>query len=549
MLHTEKDTFLLENTIIEVPSPYWSFGYYDYSFDTLYHVIIVKNCFFKSENSSDHFPLGISNKRVKNRVRFINNRGVKKYYTFYSNLEKGIYIQSNEAVTFSSTHDTISGRIYIGDKLASLEIDNSRFLLQADSVKKSTLYLDTKADIDIVISNSIIDVDSAYNNIIFYDTINSLTIKDSDIKADIDLNELTINSKLEVYNSSLNHIDIFGVHLPQHENVCLSWDQLTQGLSLFDQDFVITEVIADENPLGGIDTISFGEEHHIVYHGLSNSQQENRINHDNLMALHQKFYNIYRDRGDLESANSCYVALKQLQTQRLAFKYSKEPNMKNWFNWQLNVFLKFFCNYGTSPVQAVIISMWVILLFSVVYFFFYSDWDGINRQFLIDRYRRLLHFFNTEQKMEDFYTQEHIEEFKNYKAFKIELQQSKKRIPLYFHIMGLPLYAFSILQFKFKRWIFGRFEMIKGKWVDLEAWRKWVTGTKVFIGLIVYILYLILTKVLNSLILSINAFSTLGFGNIPVKNAIRYFTIIEGFIGWFLLSIFSVSLISQILQS
>ena len=51
----------------------------------------------------------------------------------------------------------------------------------------------------------------------------------------------------------------------------------------------------------------------------------------------------------------------------------------------------------------------------------------------------------------------------------------------------------------------------------------------------------------NALMLSINTFTTLGFGDIPIKGLTRYLAIIEGFIGWFMLSIFSVSLISQLL--
>jgi len=52
---------------------------------------------------------------------------------------------------------------------------------------------------------------------------------------------------------------------------------------------------------------------------------------------------------------------------------------------------------------------------------------------------------------------------------------------------------------------------------------------------------------LNSLTLSINSFVTLGFGHIPTRGFARYLCIIEGFIGWFLLSIFTVALINQVL--
>ena len=38
------------------------------------------------------------------------------------------------------------------------------------------------------------------------------------------------------------------------------------------------------------------------------------------------------------------------------------------------------------------------------------------------------------------------------------------------------------------------------------------------------------------------------FGEIPIKGLPRYLAIIQGFIGWFMLTIFSVSLISQLLN-
>lgn len=57
----------------------------------------------------------------------------------------------------------------------------------------------------------------------------------------------------------------------------------------------------------------------------------------------------------------------------------------------------------------------------------------------------------------------------------------------------------------------------------------------------------ILLTLVNALTLSINSFVTLGFGSIPTSGFSRYLCIIEGFIGWFLLSIFTVALINQVL--
>lgn len=70
--------------------------------------------------------------------------------------------------------------------------------------------------------------------------------------------------------------------------------------------------------------------------------------------------------------------------------------------------------------------------------------------------------------------------------------------------------------------------------------KSYVTPTTMFIGAISLTL-------LNAVTLSINSFVTLGFGRIPTRGLARYFCIVEGFIGWFLLSIFTVALINQVL--
>ena len=96
--------------------------------------------------------------------------------------------------------------------------------------------------------------------------------------------------------------------------------------------------------------------------------------------------------------------------------------------------------------------------------------------------------------------------------------------------------------------VYRRLEVLGGVWKELPPRRQWVTGALVGVAVGGYLIHLALVRTLNSVMLSINTFSTLGFGDIPVRGWIRYAAIAEGFLGWFLLSIFSVSLISQILQ-
>lgn len=268
-----------------------------------------------------------------------------------------------------------------------------------------------------------------------------------------------------------------------------------------------------------------------------------------LNSSYRKFFSMYRTQGDIESANDCYIQLKDMETGRYHHLYQQNPSINSWFNWRFNQFLKYFSGYGTSPVQSLIISMWTILIFAAVYFLFYSDWDGINRTFLIKQHRKIMQYFRSEQRLEDFYTEHYIEELKTFADYKKEMEESKVEIPFFILLPGKPLYLLSIIKHKILTFIYRRTEVLQGRWIDLKPARKTFVGITVVFSITIYMICLGFVRSLNSITLSINVFSTLGFGAIPVNGISRYITILEGFIGWFLLSIFSVSLISQMLQN
>lgn len=272
-------------------------------------------------------------------------------------------------------------------------------------------------------------------------------------------------------------------------------------------------------------------------------------NFDELNSSYRKFYSMYRTRGDIESANACYKQMKDMETTKFHYLYQKDKSINNWFNWRFNQFLKLFSEYGTNPVKSLIISMWTILVFAAVYFFFYSDWDSINRTFLIKQHRKIMQYFRSHQRLEDFYTENYIDDFKTFAEYKKEMTESKLEVPVLIILLGKPLYLLSIIRHKFLSFIYRRTEILQGRWIDLKPARRIFVALTVSLSIIIYIIYLALVRALNSTTLSVNAFSTLGFGAIPVKGISRYITILEGFLGWFLLSIFSVSLISQMLQN
>jgi hypothetical protein len=286
-----------------------------------------------------------------------------------------------------------------------------------------------------------------------------------------------------------------------------------------------------------------------IYKAKNENQLSNTFSFYNLISSYKSFHQIYKSRGDRESANECFVEMKDLETRRLAFLNKENPTLYTWFNWKLNQFLKFFCDYGTNPIKSLIISMWTILGFALFYFFFYSDWDKINRTFLIKQHRKLMEYFRSEQTIQDFYIDSYKSHVTDYKDYKTELEESKVAIPYFIRILGKPLFHLSLIRYNIMNWLYQRTEILHGKWINLKSARKIFVGMIVGFAILLYGAYLVTIRALNSTILSINTFSTLGFGDIPVKGITRYIAILEGFIGWFLLSIFSVSLISQILQN
>ena len=344
----------------------------------------------------------------------------------------------------------------------------------------------------------------------------------------IDVGNLTVNNDFIVKNLTLDDKIIFDKMHFDNEGTNFSWKNIS-GNKIY------------------IDPLE--EDEFLAYNALSEVAISNEFNFNRLLKLYNRFFIMYKESGDLKSANACYVEMKDLETQRLKYLYETNGGSNYFLNYNLNRFLNFFADYGTSPVRSVQISGWVILIFAFFYFFFYSAWDQINRKFLMDKGNQLMSYFKSEQKLEELYSDKHKEELSSFTEFKQNLKESKEQVPFFFMLFLKPLYWVAVIKHKGNKSLYKRVEFLQGKWVDLTAGKKFFLGTITFLTIITYGVYLIAIRSLNSLILSVNTFTTLGFGDIPVVGVSRYVAILEGFLGWFLLSIFSVSLISQILQN
>ncbi|CAN0219626.1 unnamed protein product, partial [Chrysoparadoxa australica] len=204
---------------------------------------------------------------------------------------------------------------------------------------------------------------------------------------------------------------------------------------------------------------------YIEYGAQESGDFDNDIDFKNLVNIYKHMHSIFTSRGDLESANACYSEMKELQGQMLKHRFQQEGTFSSFLRWQLNVLLRIYTDHGTDPGLAVLMSLYVILIFSALYVFFPSEWDLESKSRLLLSYERAI--------------------------------KSKQ---------------------------------------------------KSYLGPIIVVGGSLLLTVVNAITLSINSFVTLGFGSVPTKGFARYLCIVEGFIGWFLLSIFTVALIIQVLS-
>ncbi|UAM99954.1 potassium channel family protein [Polaribacter litorisediminis] len=261
-----------------------------------------------------------------------------------------------------------------------------------------------------------------------------------------------------------------------------------------------------------------------------------------------QFYDFYKLQHDSDYANQVYIEFKNLETKRYAYLYKKDPSFNSFFTWKINQFLKIFSGYGTNPSLSIIFSLYVIFLFAFVYLLFPNSWDAHGRKRIMNRYAFFFTYMNKKSGIHEVYLDNQKEDLLEFEEFKTLIEQQGKTVPSFFTFTALPLYKWAVSGTKFSANVLKRVDIMKGTWSDLPKSKRIWKSILLIGAFTIAVFYDILIKMINALMLSINTFTTLGFGEIPIKGLPRYLAIIQGFIGWFMLTIFSVSLISQLLN-
>lgn len=285
-----------------------------------------------------------------------------------------------------------------------------------------------------------------------------------------------------------------------------------------------------------------------VYTATDTTELRDWKSFENFINSYATLMAIYKSRSDLESANACYIEMKTIQTRRLWYLYRSHPTLNNFFKLQINKFLEYFCDYGTNPVKSINFSIAVVLFFSLLYCISPSETD--NLYFVRIRWKllQIIAYFSSQNLIPDINRRKSYNETDNLLKFKALLDKTKHELPRFFRWFSLPFYHIALVYFRILQYFQNIQDLHPDSWAYRNRRQKIRGAIKVILHFGVFLLIGVFMRAFNALALSLNAFVTLGYGEIEAQGISRYLAVFEGLIGWFLLSIFSVSLISQILQ-
>ncbi|OQX96519.1 MAG: hypothetical protein B6I24_11295 [Bacteroidetes bacterium 4572_128] len=282
-----------------------------------------------------------------------------------------------------------------------------------------------------------------------------------------------------------------------------------------------------------------------LYLGKNKKELADNERFYDLISSYQSLFNRFKARGDVESANACYVEMKDVYMRKLEYMYQQNKTFRNFFAWQLATLLKVYTKHGTDPARAIVMSMYIILFFGIFYFFFPSDWNIFNKNAFLSRFEKLVSYFENDTRLHNLESDSEIR--KTLQDFKQLMAEKRENIPSVVYLLSKPLFKVDLFVQKLYVKIINMFDLVPRKYTELSKKRRILVNIMYGSAIVFVLCFLFFVRLLNAITLSVNVFTTLGFGNIPTKGFARYVAIFQGFIGWFLLSLFSVALINQVL--
>lgn len=388
-----------------------------------------------------------------------------------------------------------------------------------------------------------------------------LTIENTEFKVPFQFQN-TPKGLVDISTSNFNNMALVGNKFECNINLTKT---AIQNQFLLNDSYISGKIIIDAFNLNPTNTriqwssvadnkISVYDKSGKLINGAMRSQIKDEVVFNNLISCYANFYTVFKTQGNRMFANSCYVEWKNIETEFLKNTY-KNKDVNVYFNYLMNLFLREFCDYGTNPLKSIYISVWVLISFGLVYFVspFRINYDKNENNAPSTIYGKLsmyARYFSEENSLKDIYLEYVPSGVPNNDAKKYAdlIEVKRESLPSFFSWVSFPLAWWQKLKHKIVLKFYDFIDQFPTHWYNFTRIQK-IKASFVFGTLILFdFVYFTIVRAIDSFTLSLNVFSTLGFGEVPVKGVIRYLTVIEGFVGWFLLSIFSVALISQIIQ-
>ncbi|OFY49712.1 MAG: hypothetical protein A2W85_07570 [Bacteroidetes bacterium GWF2_41_31] len=286
----------------------------------------------------------------------------------------------------------------------------------------------------------------------------------------------------------------------------------------------------------------------VPYQAKTEDQLSQTLFYNDLVSMYKKFNKLYLDRGDIQSANGSYIEIKQLETLHQEYIQTVDPSTNNYINLLLNKVLYYFSDYATNPGKSVKRAWQLLLFFTFIYMFTFSEWDGMNYSFYLNQFRMFAKYVESDKSIKEIYEKKADPNADLMKEIKENYLRDRKKVPRAIVLFGEPLHFLGRLRLVLVPQLIRFFNFQPKKWENLDAGERVVSGFLISLIVITFALYVLIVKFINGFILSLNSFVLIGFGVMPEKGVAMYITILEGIIGWFLLTIFTITLFSQVLQ-
>ncbi|MDP2724592.1 MAG: hypothetical protein Q8O72_17795 [Bacteroidales bacterium] len=286
----------------------------------------------------------------------------------------------------------------------------------------------------------------------------------------------------------------------------------------------------------------------VPYQAKTEDQLSQTLFYNDLVSMYKKFNKLYLDRGDIQSANGSYIEIKQLETLHQEYIQTVDPSTNNYINLLLNKVLYYFSDYATNPGKSVKRAWQLLLFFTFIYMFTFSEWDGMNYSFYLNQFRMFANYVESDKSIRDIYEKKADPNADLMKEIKDNYLRNRKKVPRAIVLFGEPLHFLGRLRLVLVPQLIRFFNFQPKKWENLDAGERIVSGFLISLIVITFAFYVLIVKFINGFVLSLNSFVLIGFGVMPEKGVAMYITILEGIIGWFLLTIFTITLFSQVLQ-